>query len=106
MEIERKYAVYVVPAVYEKMYAHFSFLAQVSVPAAERLCDTFEEAFNDLKYYPDRYTIYHPQKPTDATLRYKLCAKNRYRVVFETIGSTVYVYDIQDCRQNSDKNLQ
>ena len=29
----------------------------------------------------------------------------RYRAVFEIIDNNVYVYDIQDCRQDTDKSL-
>jgi hypothetical protein len=41
----------------------------------------------------------------DIELRYKLFGGNRYRIVFEVAKSDVYVYDIQDCRQDTDKNL-
>jgi hypothetical protein len=40
----------------------------------------------------------------DAQLRYKLFGK-RYRIVLEIVGNAVYVYDIQDCRQDVDKNI-
>ena len=98
------YNVYVDPAAYGKMYAHIRFLAQVSVPAAERLYDALNQAIKALKENPESCPSYTPQKPITATLRYKLCAK-RYRIVFETVGNAVYVYDIQDCRQDADKRF-
>ena len=44
------------------------------------------------------------EMPIDVQLRYRLFGK-RYRIVFEIVGNSVYIYDIQDCRQDSDKNL-
>ena len=44
------------------------------------------------------------EMPIDVQLRYRLFRK-RYRIVFEIVGNSVYIYDIQDCRQDSDKNL-
>ena len=99
-----KFTVSVDPAAYDKMFAHIRFLARVSVPAAGRLYDALEEAINALQTNPEGYPLYVQQKQLDALLRYKLCDK-RYRIVFEIIGNAVYVYDIQDCRQDTDKNL-
>jgi len=31
--------------------------------------------------------------------------RQRYRIVFEILDGTVYIYDIQDCRQDVDKSL-
>ena len=33
------------------------------------------------------------------------CVPDLYRIVFEIIDKAVWVYDIQNCRQNTDKNL-
>ena len=99
-----EYAVRIAPAASEKLLAHVRFLAQVSVTAAERLYDELYEAVYSLEYNPERYPRYFQQTEIDAVLRYILCAK-RYRIVFEVIGGTVYIYDIQDCRQDTDKNL-
>jgi plasmid stabilization system protein ParE len=96
--------VYVAPAAEEKMTAHIRFLAQVSVSAAERLYNTLCVAIDELEDNPCGYPRYAPRIPVDANLHYKLCQK-RYRLVFEIIGNTVYVYDIQDCRQDTDKNV-
>jgi plasmid stabilization system protein ParE len=101
---KREYSVYIDSAAYDRMFMHVRFLAQVSVSAAERLYDALEKAMNSLKHTPAVCPPYMAKFPTDAELRYKLCAK-RYRIVFEIIGNAVYVYDIQDCRQDTDKNL-
>jgi plasmid stabilization system protein ParE len=101
---KREYAVFVDPAAYNKMYEHVRFLARVSVPAAERLHDALEKTIDALKQNPEIHPPYITMKPIDGELRFKLCAK-RYRIVFEIVGHAVYVYDIQDCRQDTDKNL-
>jgi hypothetical protein len=86
------------------MYGHFRFLARVSVLAAERLYTAYEDALRFLEHSPEICPRYITQKMPDADLKYKLFGK-RYRIVFEIIGNAVYVYDIQDCRQDTDKSL-
>ena len=104
MTQEKRYSVSVDIAANDRMYDHVRFLAQVSIPAAERLYTALEEAIADLESNPERCPMYAAQSHIDVELRYKLCSK-RYRIVFEISGYNVYVYDIQDCRQDSDKNL-
>ena len=99
-----RYVVKVDTAAYFKMYAHEHFLAQVSVPAAQRLHDAFESALNSLEENPCGYLRYEPHSKIEAELHRMLFAK-RYRIVFEIRGDTVYIYDVQDCRQDIDKNL-
>ena len=99
-----KYQVFVDPDAAEKMFAHVRFLAQVSVTAAERLYSEMNTAINSLKTAPRICARYEPKRQMNAELRYKLCGK-RYRIVFEIVENNVYVCDIQDCRQNSDKYL-
>ena len=101
---ERKYNVYVAPAAGDKLFAHIRFLGQVSLSAAERLYDALCAAIDELEDNPRGYPLYTPLLPIDTGLHYKLC-KKRYRIVFEIIDDTVYVYDIQDCRQDTDKNV-
>jgi len=99
-----KYTVHVDRAAYEKMYSHVRFLAQVSVPAAQRLEDTFGAALDSLEENPRGYPRYGPRSEIKAELHAMLFAK-RYRIVFEILDGAVYVYDIQDCRQDIDKSL-
>lgn len=99
-----KYSVRVADAAYDRMYSHVEFLARVSVTAAERLYLELEEALVFLEDSPKSCPLYIPKTPIDAELRYKLFSK-RYRCIFEIIGNLLYVYDIQDCRQDTNKNL-
>ena len=102
----KKYNVQVSSAAYNKLYQHSRFLARVSVPAAERLYADFNEAGKFLENHPESCPQYITLISTDANLKYKLFGdKNRYRIVFEIIGNIVFAYDIQDCRQGTDKSL-
>ena len=101
---EHKYSVNVDPSANDRMIDHVRFLAKVSVPAAERLYTTIETAIASLQDNPESCPLYTMHGFNDVKLRYKLCGK-RYRIVFEIIENDVFIYDIQDCRQDSDKNL-
>jgi len=98
------YQVLVDPSADRRLAHHAEFISRVSESAAVRLYEAYEEALRFLEYSPKSCPPYFPYAPIDAELRFKLFGK-RYRLVFEIDGTTVYVYDIQDCRQNSDKNL-
>jgi len=99
-----KYQVLVDPSADRRFAYHIEFLSRVSESAAVRLYGAYEEALGFLEDSPEICPHYTPYTPIEAKLRYKLFGK-RYRLVFEIIGTAVYVYDIQDCRQNTDKNL-
>ena len=86
------------------MASHLHFLARVSEPAAARLYDAYATALADLADNPQGYLRYEPQSEIAADLHSKLFAA-RYRIVFEIRDNTVYIYDIQDCRQDIDKRL-
>jgi mRNA-degrading endonuclease RelE of RelBE toxin-antitoxin system len=99
-----KYQVLVDSKADRKLAAHIEFLARVSKNAAIRLYIEYEKSLEFLKDSPTNCPPYLPIKPIDAKLKYKLFGK-RYRIVFEIIDNVVYVYDIQDCRQDNDKNF-
>ena len=100
----KKYFVLVEPLADERLAAHIEFLARVSENAAIQLYHAYEESLNFLADAPTSCPPYLPKVPIDAQLRYKLFGK-RYRIVFEIIDNAVYVYDIQDCRQDIDKSI-
>ena len=99
-----QYHVLVSPPADRKLAHFIEFLSRISEPAAERLYRAYDEALCFLEQSPETCPPYIPQKPIDADLKFKMFAK-RYRIVFEIIGNEVYVYDIQDCRQDTDKSL-
>jgi len=99
-----KYSVYIAPSADRKLASHIEFLARVSDIAAAHLYEDYEEALGFLEDNPEVCPLYVSQNPIDAQLRYKLFGK-RYRIVFEIVGDNVYAYDIQDCRQDTEKNL-
>jgi plasmid stabilization system protein ParE len=101
---ERKYKVSVDAAVNDRILDHVRFLAHVSIPAANRLYDALAKAIAELENNPKGCPKYASTILADVELRYKLCHK-RYRIVFEIVNNNVDVYDIQDCRQDTDKNL-
>jgi len=98
------YHVLISPPADRKLTQHMEFLSRVNEYAAERLYMAYDEALGFLAQNPEVCPSYFPQKPIDADLKYKIFAK-RYRIVFEIIGNEVYVYDVQDCRQDTDKSL-
>ena len=103
MEPER-YQVFVDPSADRRFAHHIEFLSRVSESAAIRLYEAYDEALCFLENSPESCPIYIPTALIEVKLRYKLFGK-RYRIVFEIVGTALYVYDIQDCRQDTDKNL-
>ena len=87
-----------------KMSNHAQFLANVSIPAAKRLRNAYKTALESLRSNPQRCPLYKPDIYIEEELRYLLFS-GRYRIVYEIVEKNVYVYDVQDCRQDEDKNL-
>ena len=98
------YEVRVDPIAKEKMATHVRFLSQVSVVAARQLKNSYYKALKSLEKNPQRCPSYLMQKKNDKKLRFLLFSK-RYRIVFEIAEKLVFVYDIQDCRQDTDKSV-
>ena len=101
---QSKYSVRIDAAAKAKMVNHSRFLARVSVPAAQRLRNAYSSALQSLETNPQRCPLYKPGLDIEEELR-SLLFSGRYRIVFEIVDTTVYVYDVQDVRQNEDKNL-
>ena len=100
----KKYHVLVDPLADQRFTSHLEFLARVSEAAAIRLYESREKTLDFLEESPESCPVYMPEKPTVVALRCKIF-DGRYRIVFTIDGQMVYVYDIQDCRQDSDKSL-
>jgi hypothetical protein len=92
------------PNANDRMFEHFRFLAQVSVHGAEHLLDELIRDIQSLEFMPERYPWFERDYLPKKKYRYTLSAK-RYRIVYQVIESIVFVEDIQDCRQDDDKNL-
>jgi plasmid stabilization system protein ParE len=99
MEPERVYQVTILPSANDRMYDHFFFLARVSTEAAERLLDTLAQDMQSLDRMPQRGSIYKHAHALHGEYRYILSA-HRYRIVYLILDESVYIEDIQDCRQN------
>ena len=100
----KKFSVSVEKEAILRLASHYEFLARVSKVAVKRLALSYEKALDFLKEAPESCPIYVTEKPIDVKLRYKLFG-GRYRIVFTIDEQMVYVYDIQDCRQDIEKNV-
>jgi len=96
----KEYVVSVLPMAEEKLATHLQFLTAVSESAAQKLYQSYRDALAFIATNPESCPLYLPSP----SYRYKLFGK-RYRIVFQIVESTVYADDIQDCRQDEDKNL-
>jgi len=99
-----QFNVFVIPSADLKLASHIEFLARVSKKASLHLYESYKEALAFLSSNPYGCTAYYPKTALAIELRYKLFYE-RYRLVFRIIGNEIYVYDIQDCRQDIDKRL-
>jgi mRNA-degrading endonuclease RelE of RelBE toxin-antitoxin system len=100
---EKAYTVVVDAAANDRMYSHFEFLAQVSESAAERLLDGLIKDMRSLEYMPYRNPVYGRPYNKNGEYRYMISC-GRYRIVYKIEDDTVFVDDIQDCRQSDDKS--
>jgi hypothetical protein len=103
-EEEKNYLVQTTVAVKRKIHAHVEFLARVSVPASERLRVSLMLNIAALSWRPAMHPDYESPVESAIPLKSKLAAK-RYHIVFTVRGDKVIVVDVQDCRQDTDKNI-
>jgi len=99
-----KYKVLVSRSANDRMYDHFKFLANVSEKAANKLLLQLTKDIQSLEYMPHNNPYLDRPYLQKAKYRYKLTYK-RYRIVYQIMKDCVFIEDIQDCRQNDDKNL-
>jgi len=104
MDNEKTYIVVVDPAANDRMYDPFEFLAQVSDTAAENLLDKLISDIHTLEYMPYRNPIYNRPYLKSGKYRY-IMSCGRYRIVYQIDYNTVFVEDIQDCRQSDRSGL-
>jgi mRNA-degrading endonuclease RelE of RelBE toxin-antitoxin system len=100
----KKYRIFVSPAANDRMYDHFVFLAQVSEKAAHNLLSRIVKDIQSLEDMPQRNPYLDRPYLEQRKYRYKL-SYSRYRIVYQIVKDSVFVEDIQDCRQDDEKNL-
>ncbi len=100
-ENEKHYRVVISQHANGRMWKHFYFLARVSEKAAEQMLNTMLKDIRSLETLPMRNPFYESSYLPENKYRYLLSAQ-RYRIVYfiEKAESTVYVEDIEDCRQS------
>jgi len=96
---EKEYVVIIAPAANDRMYDHFEFLARVSEDAAHKLLNKLLADIRSLEHMPYRNPVYISRYVQTGKYRY-LMSGDRYRIVYQIDSNTVYVDDIQDCRQS------
>ena len=101
---EKAYNIVIDPAANDRMYDHFEFLARVSETAAEKLLAGLVADIRSLEYMPYRNPVYNRPYLKSGKYRYMMSC-GRYRVVYQTEENTVFVEDIQDCRQSDSRSL-
>ena len=100
----KKFQVSVSPSANDRMYVHFEFLAKVSENAARDLLSELLKDIKSLELMPQVNPYFNRPYLEQGKYRYKLSYR-RYRIVYQIVKDSVFVDDIQDCRQDDDKNI-
>ena len=100
----KRYHVSIALAANDRMYDHFEFLAKVSETAARNLLSELLKDIKSLELTPKLNPYFNRPYLEQRKYRYKLSYR-RYRIVYQIVKDRVFVDDIQDCRQDDDKNL-
>ena len=98
------YQVFISQAANDRMYDHFEFLARVNEVAAERLLVDLVADIHSLAEMPHRNPAYDRPYLKEGKYRYMVSC-SRYRLVYQIVKNTVFLEDIQDCRQSEDSSL-
>jgi len=102
--VDKEYTVIIEPAVNDRMYEHFEFLARVSELAAERLLDSLVADMYSLERMPYRNPAFNRPYLKNGKYRYMISCE-RYLIVYQVVGDIVFIDDIQDSRQSDNKSL-
>ena len=103
-EIDKEYTVIVDPAVNDRMYDHFEFLARVNESAAERLLDQLADDMQSLERLPYRNPVFNRSYLKIGKYRYMVSCE-KYLIVYQIVDNTVFIDDIQDSRHSDNKSL-
>lgn len=101
---DKVYAIAIAPAANDRMFDHFEFLARVSATAARRLLDGLMADIDSLESMPYRNPVFDRPYLPNGKYRYMISC-DRYRIIYQIEGLTVFVDDIQDCRQSDNSSL-
>ena len=101
---EKIYDVIIDSAANDRMFEHFEFLARVSVSAADKLLDKLLADIQSLEKLPHRNPTYNRPYLPPNKYRY-MVSSERYNIIYQIDGDFVFVDDIQDSRQDDDKNV-
>jgi plasmid stabilization system protein ParE len=98
---QKQYKVVVHDDAAQMLYSHVRFLANVSIPAATKLRNTFSEAIASLESMPYRCPIYQTRGTINT---YRRLISGRYQLIFSISeeDSTVGIRYILDSRQDND----
>jgi len=95
----KSYMIKITETAWEMLISHARFLANVSVPAANKLIETFVEITDSLAAMPER----NPWLEHDAIpfQKYrKLLFGKHYMALYQIQENTIYVTAVMDCRQD------
>ncbi len=98
-ETNKSYTVKITETAWEMLIFHVRFLANVSVPAANRLIDIFVDLTDTLATLPERNPWLEHDAIPFQKYRKLLFGKN-YMALYQVQETTVYVTAIIDCRQD------
>ena len=101
---DKEYTVIIDPAVNDRMYDHFEFLARVSESAAERVLDDLVKDMYSLERLPYRNPVFNRPYLKSGKYRYMVSCE-RYLIVYQIVDNTIFIDDIQDSRQAENKSL-
>ena len=104
-DVDKIYRVVIQTPATEMLVQHTCFLAQVSDVAANRLTDEFFVKAKSLEKIPKRCQWLSGYSIPEKKYR-RLILESNYMLVFQIIGSTVFVDAMVDCTSEYDWLLQ
>lgn len=97
----KKYKVIFSERAKQMLGTHIRFLKQVSKEAAFAKRKELTTTIGSLCYMPTRYPYVDGEGIIDARKYHKMYVKNWYLILYRIEDDTVYVDNIQDCRQEN-----
>ena len=92
-----------IDAAHRKHSRNAEFASNGGKACVRKYLHEYKKAENFLRSNPHMYPRYESE--FNPNLQYLLFHDGRYRIVYETVEDMVYIYDIQDCRQDGNKSL-